>query len=238
MNVDLHRSGLNGTLKNSPLFSNLQLDILKFVTQHAQKIHCNKNESIQVNSGREDYFYIVDSGAIMLSRVTHDGERVVLDILKQGGVFGINPVFQDNNNTHLIAEGLTSARLWRIPISALQEVVRKDNAFTHNFLCMNLTTRLAQELELEHRTVQSAPQRIGCFLLSQCSGDAESKNIMIKLPYSKTTVAAKLGVRPETFSRALQMLEIKTGLRARGSKVHIPDIDRLKSFVCTSCSLQ
>ncbi len=232
---NLQTHSVSQLLKTSPLFSQVQADALTPLAQHAQKIQCGKNEYIQIDV-RSDYFYIVDSGSIMLSRVTHDGEKFVVDILDHGGVFGVTNLFDADQHIHIIAEAIKDTKLWRVPISVLKEIVNRDNKFTRNFLCMNLDSRLLQDLEIEHRTVQNVSQRIGCFLLSQCAHDNE-KTVSIKLPYNKNTIAAKLGVRSETFSRALQKLEKETKLRARGSHIHISDIDKLKSYVCPSCSL-
>ena len=232
---NLRKHSVSQLLNTSPLFSQVQADALTPLTQHAQKIQCSKNEYIQIDA-RTGYFYIIDTGSIMLSRVTHDGERFVVDILDSGGIFGITNLFDCDQHIHIIAEAIKDTKLWRVPISALKEIVNRDNDFTRNFLCMNLDSRLIQDLEIEHRTVQNVAQRIGCFLLSQCAHN-EDKAVDIKLPYNKNTIAAKLGVRPETFSRALNKLEKKAGLQAHKSHVYISDMDKLKSYVCPSCSL-
>ena len=78
--------------------------------------------------------------------------------------------------------------------------------------------------------MQSAPQRIGCFLLSLCPVDKE-RNIVFHLPYDKTLIADVLGMKGATFSRALNILRQKTGIRIRDTRVEIDSADELSKFV-------
>ena len=230
-----NNNSLKRLLKASPLFSQAQEDVITALVQHAHKFKICKKEYICFDS-KCDYFYIVNSGSLMLSRVTQNGEKYVIDILMNSGIFGVTHVFHHDQNLHLIAEALENTVIWQIPISDLREAINRDNSFSRNFLCMNLDSRLIQDLEIEHRTVQNVTQRIGCYILSQCT-PSENKPINIKLPYNKAVIAEKLGVRSETFSRALLRLQKETGIQAHGSNVYIQDMERLKSYVCPSCSL-
>jgi hypothetical protein len=51
------------------------------------------------------------------------------------------------------------------------------------------------------------------------------------LPYDKTLIADTLGMKGETFSRALNVLRLKTGLRIKGTSVEIGRVDKLIEFV-------
>ena len=66
--------------------------------------------------------------------------------------------------------------------------------------------------------MQNAPQRIGCFFLSLCPED-KKKNIVFHLPYNKALIAEILGMKSATFSRALNILRQKTGIRIRDTRV-------------------
>ena len=59
---------------------------------------------------------------------------------------------------------------------------------------------------------------------------------MVKLPYDKTLVASKLGMQPETFSRALSKLKKNTGIEVQGSIITIPDFKMLSDYCCSVCS--
>jgi CRP-like cAMP-binding protein len=78
--------------------------------------------------------------------------------------------------------------------------------------------------------MQNAPQRIGCFLLRLCPPD-KINDIVFHLPYDKTLIAQTLGMKGATFSRALNILRLKTDIRIRGTKVEIDSVERLVKFV-------
>lgn len=84
-------------------------------------------------------------------------------------------------------------------------------------------------------TLKNASQRIGCFMLRLC-GSSDERDITLKLPYDKSLIAARLGMKSETFSRALNKLRNETNINISGSVVTIPEIDDLSLYACTACS--
>jgi CRP-like cAMP-binding protein len=95
--------------------------------------------------------------------------------------------------------------------------------------------RRQQDTELEHRNTQNAPQRIGCFLLRLCKPDA-TDSVVLYLPYDKNLVASRLGMQPETFSRALNKLKEKTDIIINGATITIPSLEKIIHFSCSACS--
>jgi hypothetical protein len=85
-------------------------------------------------------------------------------------------------------------------------------------------SRKQQDKELEHRTKCSSAHRL--FLLRLCNLDADGP-IRLNLPYHKTLIASRLGMKAETFSRALAKLRQETGIRIKGAAVEIDTVDQL-----------
>jgi hypothetical protein len=52
---------------------------------------------------------------------------------------------------------------------------------------------------------------------------------VVRLPYDKTLVAARLGMKPESLSRALAKLK-SFGVVTKGNKVELTDIERLRNY--------
>jgi len=68
-------------------------------------------------------------------------------------------------------------------------------------------------------------QRVAEFLASLCP--VEKGPSMIALPYDKVLIAARLGLKPETLSRAFARLRT-IGVEVRASHVAISDVARLR----------
>lgn len=222
-------------LRNSPLFAKLYVDALEPLVLQAHRIHFEKNSFLNIDSGESRNFHVIEQGRVSLASTTFEGDVFVIDILDRGGIFGIANLYEEDLQSHVVAEAVDNSMLWRIPINALNEMMGQDTQVMRNLLRMNLNTRAYRDLELEHRTLQSASQRISCFLLAQCAG-LDQFPVTISLPYDKKNIAAKLGIRQETFSRALQTIKMKTGTQVVGSKLIVEDIDQLRSYTCRNCS--
>lgn len=236
MTFSRYQLALLELLHQSELFSQIDDKALEPVLQKSFRIKCQKNEFINFVNDDSKYCHIIEQGEVMLSRVTNDGDTYVIDVIDRGCIFGITNILDEGPDSQMLAETIRSAVLWRIPFKILRQIMEESRSFTRNLLHMELHTRHVQDVEIEHRTVQNAPQRIACFLLIQCTLIDQSP-ITIDLPYNKKLIAAKLGIRQETFSRALKTIKKKTGTRVSGSKLMIEDIEALKEFVCQNCSL-
>ena len=52
----------------------------------------------------------------------------------------------------------------------------------------------------------------------------------VALPYNKALIAGRLGIKPETLSRAFARLR-DHGVRIEAAMAHIEDVDRLRELV-------
>ena len=204
-----------------------------FAVQISSRLY-SKGQMIFSHGDEAKFFYIVKHGWVKLFRETLDGKEAVIDVLTTGHLFGETAIFEDDYY-HTHAEAVEDTQLLCLPLSLLKQSVAKDAKLSLNMLSAMSRFRRQQDMELEHRTVQNAPQRIGCFLLRLCNPDT-STPIRLNLPYDKTLLASRLGMKPETFSRALAKLRQETGIRIKGATLEIDTLTQLSDYSCSACS--
>jgi len=83
---------------------------------------------------------------------------------------------------------------------------------------------------LEQLQSHSASQRLATFLLGLVPSDSGAADL--HLPIDKGLIAARLGMKPETLSRALATLR-EEGLQISGERVRVPDVERLRRLANT-----
>lgn len=193
-----------------------------------------KGRVLFLHEDEADCFYYIKSGWVKLFRETLDGTQSIVDIVPAGHLFGETAIFE-NNLYPYSAELVETGEIIVLPLKILQNEIEENNKIALNMLSAMARYRRRQDREIEHRTIQNAPQRIGCFLLRLINQD-ENGAIKIHLPYDKTLVASRLGMQPETFSRALSKLKDKTGIRVKGATVELDNIDGLIRYSCAACS--
>ena len=82
--------------------------------------------------------------------------------------------------------------------------------------------------QIEQIKLMTAPQRLADFLLRLCPTDAGSCRIL--LPYEKTLIANRLGMKPESLSRAFAKLRGQ-GVTVDREEVTIGDPRALKDYI-------
>jgi len=80
----------------------------------------------------------------------------------------------------------------------------------------------------------NAAQKIGCFILRLANVTHTSFEVI--LPYDKSLIASYLGMKGETFSRALNELK-PLGITIKGNVLSVDNIQELIKYSCISCSL-
>ncbi|HCK32013.1 MAG: hypothetical protein CMH32_00590 [Micavibrio sp.] len=222
-------------LDTLPLLGSSSDDFQKKAYAQARTIKASKGDIIALHEDIAKNFFVITKGWIKLYRETLDGAQAVIDIMDAGHMFGESALFHDGTYP-FNAEAVEEVELIAIPLELLKKEIDSNPDMTRTLLSFFARQRHNQDREIEHRTVQNAPQRIGCFLLRLANQTAPDNTITIHLPYDKTLVASRLGMQPETFSRALTKLKEKTGIRVKGATIEMESLSQLSDFSCAACS--
>lgn len=179
-------------------------------------------------------FYIIVSGWIKLYRSTHEGEEAVLAIFTRGDVFGEAAVFEDATYP-FSAEVAENAKLVEIPAGFLRETAKESPDIMRRIMASMSREMHKLQLENEHLSIMTAPQRVGCLLLQLSTGMLGNGGTFT-FPYDKSLAAARLGMKPETFSRSLAQLK-PFGVTISGAEIKMNSFQCLMQYVCGHCSL-
>ncbi len=217
-----------------PLFKDAPDHVVEVFSRASDFSVYRKGEALFLQDDPTDWFYLILSGWVKLFRETMDGNEAVIEIVSSGQLVAETAIFENNEHAYS-AVAIEDSGVLRLPVSALQNAIEKDNQLALAMLGSLSLHRKRQTREIESLTLQNASQRIGCFLLRLCRSDDDGP-IELQLPYDKTHIAARLGMKSETFSRALNKLRQETGITVKGATVTIPTIDVMSRFACSGCS--
>ena len=221
-------------LEQHRIFADLPANICTRFAEQAVVRDFPKGKILFLHNDTAEYFYIVVNGWVKLFRETLDGDEAVVDVLNEGCIVGETAIFE-NNLYHCSAELVENSTLISLPLHLLKTQMEESHELSMKMFGAMSRYRQQQDQELEHRDLQSAPQRIGCFLLRLCK-QGQTGTITLHLPYDKSLIAARLGMKPETFSRALTRLRNETGIRIQGSTVEMDGLEQLSRYSCSACS--
>lgn len=196
---------------------------------------CSRGQMLYAQGDAANHFYIISRGTMQLLRTTPDGHEKTLHILKSGQTLGENEIMEGCSRYVANAIAVEDSVLIEFSATWLKEVSRQYPALGLNLLSLIAQQVHLAELEAEHQATMSASQLVGCFLQRLCvlyGFNPES----FELPYSKTLIASRLGMKLETFSRTLSKLK-KHGIHVEGTHVSIHDLAQLEHYVCGFCSI-
>lgn len=216
------------------MFSELPEDVARGFYEAGQTRTLKKGEHAFIQHDPAQDFYLILSGWVKLYRETLDGDEAVLDVMTGRHIFGESALFEKSTYP-FSAVAVEDTQVLAFPFSYLTRRFEDTPAVAIGMLRAMSRYRAQQTMEIEHRTLQSAPQRIGCFLLRLVQPQTTGA-FSLTLPYDKTLLASRLGMKPETFSRALSRLKDDLNLKVVGPTIEIPDIENLADFACSACS--
>ncbi|MCT4654653.1 MAG: Crp/Fnr family transcriptional regulator [Cohaesibacter sp.] len=225
-------------LKQVHLFDDIEDELLQHFCKNASTRQIKKGEHICAPDDTARHFYIIKSGWVKLFRNTMDGQEAVLDVLTINSSFGETALFGKGTYSWY-AEAVEDTTLLSIPTSVLKQAIEDHNTIAINMISAMASHRQRLDGEIERFMLQNAPQRVGCFLLKlvpNSAWDSDEPCPPISLPYNKSLVATRLGMTPETFSRALNALKKNTKITIKRSVVEIEDISSLSNYACQACS--
>ena len=207
-----------------PLFKGMAPALLQTLLSDASVRRYTRHTVLFLQGDPAERFYVVFDGWVKLFRETPDGHETVIAVFTRGESFAEAAGFADGVFP-VSAEVIEVARLLVVPAAPFTQRLRENPE-----VAINMLGSMSQHLrglvqQVEQRTVKSAAQRVSAFLLRLSADD--SGGAKISLPTDKALVAARLGMQPETLSRALAKLRA-VGVENRDRQVIIQDIGALR----------
>ena len=210
----------------APLFKAMGPAITRtMIGDRAGRIYA-RGERIFQQGDPADGFFCVIEGWAKLYRIREDGEEVVVATFSAGETFAEVAMFLGGRYP-ASCEAASAARILKIDAASLRRAILDQPQLAFDMLAA-ASVRLRELVdEIEQLKAQSAPQRVAAFFLklsNASSGPAE-----IELPYGKILIAKRLGMKPESFSRAAAKLA-DLGVVVERDSVKVSDVARLARF--------
>ena len=171
-------------------------------------------------------FFIVVEGWIKLYRITIAGEEAIIHLLTRGESFAEAVAFTGSRYP-AAAEAVSNARIVRIPADHVVRCIRETPDIALAMIASTSQHLHALVQQIEQLKAQSGIQRVAEFLVSLCPDGGGPHAIV--LPYDKVLIAGRLGLKPESLSRAFAKLRT-VGVEVRASHVIINDMVRLRDI--------
>ena len=171
---------------------------------------------------------------MQLSVSNSEGAVKVLEIISPGGAFGHAVMFL-RDPYPVDATALMDTHLVFVPAAAVDRILDGDPAMARLMLASMAKRLQAKVQDIAMLSLQSATQRIVAYMLGAIRDDADgapgaAPSTRVELPALKQVLASRLGMTPETFSRAIRTLTAEGLLSVDGSVVQIPDIGALDAY--------
>ncbi|WP_329647165.1 Crp/Fnr family transcriptional regulator [Hyphomicrobium sp.] len=186
-----------------------------------------KGETLFQQGEAADAFFVVLGGWVKLYRATPDGNEAVVGVYRRGETFAEAAMFLGGRYP-VNAEVVTDARLLRVDGRVLRRRIMEQPELSLSMLASASYHLKALVEQIEHIKLLSAPQRLADFLVRLAP--VREGGATIELPYEKALIANRLGMKPESLSRALARLR-PLGVSVDREHISVVDVAVLVKFV-------
>ncbi|MGZ8287753.1 MAG: Crp/Fnr family transcriptional regulator [Telluria sp.] len=213
-------------LKRLPLFADFTSDELQDLAAGTQEHYIPRGSPV---FGRGDPcrgFHVVIYGQVKLGFVSVRGDEKIIEIIGPGFSFGEALMFMEK--PYIVgATALADTMLLHIAKEAVFGTLERNPAFARRMLA-GMSRRLHGLIkDVESYSLRSGSQRIVGYLLKD---EPECDGAQVTLEVSKKSLASRLNLTPEYFSRVLHDLTERGMIAVQGRQITICDIERLRVY--------
>lgn len=225
-------------LRELPLFNDMQAAELERLAEGSVMRRASRGEVLfRVGDPCEELHAVV-SGQIKLFALAPNGQEKVIDLIGPGKTFAEALMF--NNRPYIVnAQALSDTAIVSIKRQAILLEIEHDHRFALRMLA-GISRKLHGLIhDVESYSLRSGMQRVIGYLLHE-DAPASVGNLnegcakrIVNLPVSKATLASRLSLTPEYFSRVLHELITEGLIAVDKRRIHIEDPQRLSQYQLT-----
>jgi CRP/FNR family transcriptional regulator, dissimilatory nitrate respiration regulator len=218
-------------LRVLPLFSDLQPDEIDRLAQGCRLSRLDRGEMVFRQGDPCEGFHVIVVGQVKLFVLSPTGQEKVIELVGHGGSFAEALMFL-GKPCMVNAQALADTLLMTVQRRAVLDELERDSRFALRMLA-GLSRRLHGLVhDVQAYALQNGVQRvIGYLLRDREAEDCVSGDVItVSLPVSKATLASRLSLTPEYFSRVLRELEEARLIEVDKRDIRILDVGRLASY--------
>jgi len=214
------------TVKAAPIFTSLPPQAFEALVEGATVKVVSRGELLFVQGDPVTAFFVVLDGWIKVYRLTPSGGEAVVAVFTRGQSFAEAAAFAGG---HFPASGeaVTDGRILRLHSGNLLRLIRQNPDVGLAMLASTSQHLHMLVQQIEQLKAHTGAQRVAEFLSSLCA--EQQGKCKIGLPYDKALIAGRLGMQPESLSRAFVKLR-QIGVHIEQNIALIDDIDRLRAY--------
>ena len=215
-------------LAHLPLFRELGTAELERIAAGTTEVHVSRGEVIFNRGDPCVGFHLVAYGQVKLAFVAPNGTEKVVEIIGPGHSFGEALMFMGKPYI-VTARALADSLLLHVSKQVVFEEIEQDPGFARRMLA-GLSQRLHGLIhDVESYSLRSGTERVIGYLLRQDESLAQANEpYVVTLPTAKATVASRLNLTPEHFSRILHELAEQKLIAVEGREIRILDAAKLR----------
>ena len=214
-----------------PLFTDLSRPELERLALGCQLRRLSRGDTVFRVGEPCGEFHVTVTGQIKLFAISPSGQEKVIELVGPGNSFAEALMF--TGKPYIInAQALADTLLLTVKKDAVVGEIERDPRFAMRMLA-GISRRLHGLVhDVEAYALHSGVQRVIGYLLRDQSAEdcASGEGVTVSLPVSKATVASRLSLTPEYFSRVLHELEAAGLVRIDKRDVLILDPKRLAAY--------
>jgi CRP/FNR family transcriptional regulator len=218
-------------LKSLSLFQNLTDAELKELEPYLSTVTYKKKETIFSEGDPPDWFYIVLTGKVKITKLSHEGKEIILEVISPTDIFGGVAVIKGFSYP-ANAVAMEDSQVLKI---SRKNLLRLVDRFPNLMYCMAL--QLGERMKSSYDTLKNialerVEARIAALLLKLAGkvGVETRDGILIDMRLTKQDVADMVGTTVETSIRTFSKFKKEGLLDDKEGKIVIKDKDGLAAF--------
>ena len=218
-------------IKKIELFKNLSEEELKELEPYLIQTTYKKKEDIFTEGDSPEWFYIVSKGKVKVTKLSHEGKEIILEIISPFDIFGGVAVLR---NFPYPANAVAMEDSEVIKISR-KNLMRLVDRFPNLMYCiaLQLGDRMKSSYDsLKNIALERVEARIAALLLklSKKVGVETKEGVLIDMRLTKQDVADMVGTTVETSIRTFSKFKKQGFVKDTNGKIIIKDREGLMMF--------
>lgn len=205
------------TLENCPICSSQEEKVINEILAVIQKKSFPKNSLIFEQEEESKGLFLITKGHVKISKISSAGKEIVIGLLNEGMTFGEGSLVGQKKQADTAMASKDTEILY-LPKKDFQKILT-ENPSLYQAVINSLVKWMSNlNAVIENINTPSAKDRVWSYLRRL---QEEQRRPILQLGAKKHDVALMLGLRPETFSRALADLEAEGLIKMNHKQIQI-----------------